>query len=80
MISNKPEWELKPLMRNGELYQLEVRFDRRKIVFRDSLKLLPGSLRSLGQSLCPEVGGKGEVDHTSVGLENLASRKTQLLA
>ena len=36
-------------MRNGELYQLEVRFEsKRRMVFHDSLKLLPGSL---GQSL-----------------------------
>lgn len=67
-------------MRNGELYQLEVRFEsKRRMVFRDSLKLLPGSLSSLGQSLCPELGSKGEVDHTSVVMDNLASRKRELV-
>jgi hypothetical protein len=48
-------------------------------VFRDSLKLLPDSLSSLGQSLCPELGSKGEVDHTSVVMDNFASRKRELV-
>lgn len=43
------------------------------------MKLLPGSLRTLGQSLCPELGAKGEVVHTSVHLDNLSSRKAEFL-
>jgi len=63
-------------MRKGELIRFE---SKRRMVFRDSLKLLPGSLSSLGQSLCPELGSKGEVDHTSVVMDNFASRKRELV-
>lgn len=34
---------------------------------------------TLGQSLCPKLGSKGEVDHTSVVMDNLASRKRELV-
>jgi hypothetical protein len=54
IIYNIPEWEFQPLMINNELYQREVFSGSKKIItFRDSLKLLPGSLKSLGDSLCP---------------------------
>jgi hypothetical protein len=78
--THKPEWELRPLMRNTALYQLEVLIGgKRKIIFRDSLLLLPGSLRSLGASLVPELGGKGAcVDHSTVGLHNLVERRVEL--
>lgn len=56
IIANRPEWGLQPLMMNGEIYQFEVMIYKHKVVFRDSMKLLPGSLRSLGESLCPELG------------------------
>lgn len=59
IITNIPEWEVKPLMINNELYQLEVFSGKKKIMtFRDSLKLLPGSLKSLGNSLCPRREGR----------------------
>lgn len=39
ILYNIPEWEVKPLMRNNELYQLEVFEGKRKLMtFRDSLK------------------------------------------
>jgi len=69
-------------MRNGELYQLEVRFEsKRRMGVSWFIKAtpIPGSLSSLGQSLRPELGSKGEVDHTSVVLDNLASRKRELV-
>jgi len=49
---------VKPLMRNNDLYQLEVFEGSKKIMtFRDSLKLLSGSLKSLAGSLCPRWKG-----------------------
>lgn len=56
IIANRPEWGLKPLMRNGEISQFELKIENHQVVFRDSMKLLPGSLRSLGESFCPELG------------------------
>jgi hypothetical protein len=50
IIGNRPEWGLKPLMRNGEVYKFELRVYGLKFVFRDSMKLLPGSLRMLGDN------------------------------
>jgi len=43
------------------------------------MKWLPGSLRSLGESLCPELGAKGDVDHSTVCMSNLDSRKEELV-
>lgn len=76
---HRPEWVLKPLMRNREVYQIEVRAMGKKILFRDSLRLLPGSLSKLGESLCPELGKKGEVDHSKVSIEKLKSQKDILI-
>lgn len=52
---------------------------KHKVVFRDSMKWLPGYLRSLGESLCPELGAKGDVDHSTVCMSNLDSRKEELV-
>lgn len=76
---HRPEWVLKPLMRNREVYQIEVRAMGKNILFRDSLRLLPGSLSKLGESLCPELGKKGEVDHSKVSIEKLKSQKDILI-
>lgn len=72
IIANRPECGWKALMRNGEISQFEVMIEKHKLVFRDSMKLLPGSLRMLGVSL---LGSKGEVDHASVSLNNLDGMK-----
>jgi hypothetical protein len=78
---NNPEFKLKPLMRNGQLYELVVYLGKRKrMIFRDSLKLLPASLESLASSLCPELGKKGVIDHSTVSLHNLGERKDELLS
>lgn len=53
IITNRAEWVVNPLKRNGEIDQFEVQVNKVQMVFFDSLKLLPGSLRSLGKSLCP---------------------------
>lgn len=79
IVTNRPDWKVKPLMRNNSLYQFEVQIDKVRIVFRDSLKLLPGSLRSLGESLCPELGKKADIDHSTVCVGNLKERKQEIL-
>jgi hypothetical protein len=67
-------------MRNNELYELAVYYDKgKKFTFRDSLKLLPASLDKLAASLCPERGRKFEMDHSQVGLHNLKDRKNELM-
>lgn len=54
--------------------------DKKLVTFRDSLKLIPGSLASLGESLCPELGAKGgEVDHSTVCISNIGKRKDELI-
>jgi hypothetical protein len=54
------KYRLKPLMRNGVLYELVVYYMRNKHIctFRDSLLLLTNSLNKLGESFCPELGIK----------------------
>ncbi|KAL4553871.1 hypothetical protein LXL04_040145 [Taraxacum kok-saghyz] len=47
--------------------------------FRDSYNLLPSSLSELAKSLCPDLGGKGSVDHKSVKIENIGKNKDALL-
>lgn len=66
-------------MRKGEIYKKEVKNRKVKMIFRDSLKLLPGSLRSLGDSLCPELEAQGDVDHSTVSVDNLRERKLELM-
>lgn len=57
-------------MKKGILYELLVSISgRRNKLFRDSLKLLPGSLNSLASSLCPDLGTSGDIDHSSVKIE-----------
>lgn len=45
------KYKLKPLIRNNELYELAVYYDKgKKCTFRDSLKLLPASLDNLAST------------------------------
>lgn len=46
--------------------------------FRDSCTLLPGSLKSLASTLCPELGTKGEIDHDNITVECLLDRRNEL--
>lgn len=39
VITDRPEYEIKPLKRNNEIDQIELRAVGKKIVFRDSLRL-----------------------------------------
>lgn len=43
--------------------------------FRDSNLLMPGKLADLAQSLCPELGGKGDIDHNKVSIDNMGVNK-----
>ncbi|KAF6135887.1 hypothetical protein GIB67_006779 [Kingdonia uniflora] len=50
-------YTIKPLMRNLRIYMLEVYKGEKKIlIFRESLTLLPGSLAELAKTLCPHLG------------------------
>ncbi|KAI3773863.1 hypothetical protein L1987_48402 [Smallanthus sonchifolius] len=58
------DYNVKPLMRNGRLYELEVYSDSNLLFcFRDSLNLLPGKLDKLAKNLCPSLGSKGSIDY-----------------
>lgn len=49
---------------DGTFYQLEIRFKRRRVVLRDTAKLLQGSLDSIGRNLkCKTYKRKGTVDY-----------------
>ncbi|KAK6923558.1 DNA-directed DNA polymerase, family B, mitochondria/virus [Dillenia turbinata] len=74
------EFKIKPTMRNGLLYELVV-YRGRKVLFRfrDSFLLLPSKLEDLAINLCPELGTKGNVEHSEVRLCNLKSKKKELL-
>lgn len=47
--------------------------------FRDSLKLLPGSLKSLAKTMCPELGGKGSIPHEELNEFNILKKKDELI-
>nr|AVV32079.1 orf2565 [Helianthus annuus] len=74
------DYKLKPLFRNNRLYELSV-YSGRKLLFRlrDSLNLLPGTLNNLAKSLCPSLGSKGSLDYQDVRLDNLVSKKDELI-
>ncbi|KAI3664395.1 hypothetical protein L1987_89855 [Smallanthus sonchifolius] len=65
---------------NNMLYELSV-YSGRKVLFRlrDSLNLLPGTLNNLAKSLCPSLGSKGSIDYHDVRVDNLVSKKDQLI-
>lgn len=73
-------YELKTLMRNNRVYEISL-YSGKRMLFRvrDSLNLLPGSLASLSQNLCPELGVKGNIDHNNLSMTNIESQKDILL-
>nr|BAD66818.1 orf774 [Beta vulgaris subsp. vulgaris]CBJ20683.1 hypothetical protein [Beta vulgaris subsp. maritima] len=76
LVLHNDEYEIRPLMRNGRLYEVVVYFKKRMLFrFRDSLNLLPGSLDYLSSNLCPELGNKGSFDHSSMNLENVKKKR-----
>lgn len=78
--SHGKKYTIKPLMRNHNLYELVV-YRKKKVVFRlrDSLNLLPSSLATLGKTLCPELGPKGDIKHDELEVSNLKLRSVELL-
>jgi hypothetical protein len=76
LLKNHTNYRLYPLMRNNILYQIRVVYnDRHSFIIRDSCKLLTGSLKSLAKDLCPELGSKGDIDHSNIRLDNLLLNK-----
>ncbi|XP_031097018.1 uncharacterized protein LOC116001274 [Ipomoea triloba] len=74
-------YRFKPLIRNHMLYELKVHKGRKLLMrFRDSCNLLPGSLASLAERLCPQLGPKGSIQHQEVRLSNLQERGEELLS
>jgi hypothetical protein len=55
-------------------------YEGNKLVFllRDSFCLLPSKLADLAQNMCPELGSKGDIDHSTVSVEKLSSMKNEL--
>lgn len=47
--------------------------------FQDSFHLFPQSLAALGECLCPELGGKIDLDHKQVSLDTLSENKDSYL-
>ncbi|KAL2905442.1 DNA polymerase [Bienertia sinuspersici] len=80
LVMHHSSLTLKPLMRNSRLYELNV-YSGKKLLFtcRDSLNLLPGTLAKLGESLCPELGGKGSFDHAKLEVIELKDKKDEIL-
>nr|GMD79490.1 DNA polymerase-like [Ipomoea batatas] len=65
-------YRFKPLIRNHMLYELKVHKGRKLLMrFRDSCNLLPGSLASLAERLCPQLGPKGSIQHQEIYIEEL---------
>ncbi|KAL0292745.1 UNVERIFIED_CONTAM: DNA polymerase [Sesamum calycinum] len=46
---------------------------------RDSLTLLPGNLASLGNTLCPELGSKGSIQHENLVVSDLQVNSENLI-
>jgi len=77
LVLHHTSYKVKPLIRNNMIYEITVYSSKNKLLFRfrDSHLLLPGSLASLAQNLCPDLGSKGEVNHADVRLETLRDMK-----
>lgn len=80
LVCHHENYELKTLLRNNRVYEIAV-YSGNKMLFRvrDSLNLLPASLDALSKNLCPELGGKGKIDHNNLSMINLESQKKILL-
>lgn len=80
LVGYHSQYKLKPLMRNGVLYELKVFFSKKQcFIFRDSYRLLPQSLKSLARDLCPELGDKGEIDFNLLTREHVKEHKSELI-
>lgn len=80
LACNHRNYKLKPLVRNHRLYEISVYSGKRRLFrLRDSLNLLPGSLRSLAKNLCPELGEKGSIPYSEIYESHLVSMKDSLI-
>nr|QXT50775.1 hypothetical protein [Stipa capillata] len=87
LMMNHKDLRCEPLMRNRIMYELRIyTFPKPKnpedkpkkrllFRFRDSNLLIQGPLKKLAESLCPELGGKGGIDHNKVSIENMSANK-----
>ncbi|KAF5182439.1 Dna polymerase, partial [Thalictrum thalictroides] len=74
------KYKIKTLLRNHKLYELKLYLcDRLLLRFRDSLTLLPGSLKTLGKTLCPELGSKGSIPHEELSVSNIHLKSVDLI-
>jgi hypothetical protein len=64
LIYNQEEIMIKPTLKDGKIINLDIKFDRYKISFRDSLLILLASLKKLAKSFSVEE--KGTFDYKSV--------------
>jgi hypothetical protein len=74
------QYKIKPMMRNGRLYELVVLRGKSVLFrFRDSYLLVPNSLDMLAKNLCPELGSKGNIPHSDLKLSDLPIKKKEFL-
>lgn len=74
------KYTFKPLVRNLRIYELSVYRNKKRVFrFRDSLTLLPSSLKKLAKALCPQLGPKGDIPHDDVQVSNLQILSKQLV-
>lgn len=80
LASHGDKYTFKPLMRDHRLYDLAV-YRRKKLLFhlRDSITLFPSNLEILAQTLCPQLGSKGSIEHDKVQVSNLKDDRGKLL-
>lgn len=73
-------FKVKTLIRNHMIYEIQV-YENNKFLlrYRDSLTLLPGSLKNLGKALCPELGSKGFLPHDTLNESNLVMNRTDII-
>lgn len=81
-ISNRHEYNFKPLIRNLTLYEIAIYRGKKLLLrLRDSLHLLPGSLEGLAKTLCPELGVKGKISiqYDELKVKDLLTLRDELL-
>ncbi|KAG2481366.1 hypothetical protein PVAP13_J672500 [Panicum virgatum] len=75
-----------PMVRNRVIYKITVYTvsasgKRRNLLsFQDSYHLFKRNLEELGSCFCPELKGKGVINHDNVSLDNLGSNKEDYLS
>ncbi|XP_050217566.1 DNA polymerase-like [Mercurialis annua] len=82
-LAKVDKYYFKALIRNNKLYEMKVykKGKSKNLLFslRDSLTILPNSLKVLAKSLCPHLGTKGEIQHDALTLENLMENREIIL-